>query len=77
MSWLNIVTEGFLITRSEDSVKDLAIALADLEKGEVQKQRGDYNVRQSVIGQPLNLADLCSNIPICHNKIEYLNALLI
>ena len=47
----NIVKEGFLITRSVDSVKDLAIALADLEKGEVQRQRGDYNVRQGVIGQ--------------------------
>ena len=73
----NIVKEGFLISRSVDSVKDLAIALADLEKGEVQRQRGDYNVRQGVIGQPLTLADLCSNIPVCHNKIEYLNALLI
>ena len=46
----NIVKEGFLITRSVDSVKDLAITLADLEKGGVQKQRGDYNVRQGVIG---------------------------
>ena len=73
----NIVKEGFLITRSVDSVKDLAITLADLEKGEVQKQRGDYKIRQDVIGHSLTLADLCSNIPVCHNTIEYLNALLI
>ena len=32
----NIVKEGFLITRSVDSVKDLAIALTGLKKGEVQ-----------------------------------------
>ena len=33
----DIVKEGFLITRSVDSIKDLAISLADPETGEVQR----------------------------------------
>ena len=66
----DIVKEGFLITRSVESIKDLAIALADPESGEVPRKRGDYNTRQGVIGQPLTEADLCSNIPVCHSKIR-------
>ena len=67
---LDIIRQGFYITRSVEAITDLALALTDDVTGEIPKKKGDYSVRQGIVGVPITKADLCKNIPVCHSKIN-------
>ena len=67
---LETIEAGFMIERSVESLKELALSLMDPDTGDVMKKRSDYATRQGVCGQPLTEMDLTKNIPICHSKIR-------
>ena len=66
----DVIKDGFLISRSVQSISELAISLADPVSGEIPRKKGDYSTRQGIIAKPITTADLCSNIPVCHSKIR-------
>ena len=66
----DVIKDGFLISRSVQSISELAISLADPVSGEIPRKKGDYSTRQGVIAKHITTADLCSNIPVCHSKIR-------
>jgi len=65
-----VISSGFLITRSTQSLRDLAIALEDSETGEIPRSRNDYTTRTGITAQPITQANVTENIPICHAKIR-------
>ena len=67
---LETIEAGFIIERSVESLKELALSLTDPDTGDVTKKRSDYATRQGVCGQPITEMDLTKNIPICHSKIR-------
>ena len=65
-----VIETGFVINRSIESLKDLALSLADPETGEVVTHKGDYETRQGLCDHPITESDLTKNIPVCHSKIR-------
>ena len=66
-----IIQDGFVIERSLEGVRDLALSLTSEDTGAVVKKRGDYAVRQGVCGVPITTeSDLTKSIPVCHSKIR-------
>ena len=65
-----VVEAGFLITRSVESMTELAHSLTDPATGEIIKKKGDYKTRQGLCGVPITQSDLTKNIPVCHSKIR-------
>ena len=65
-----IIERGFLINRSLESNKDIALSLMDVDSGEVIRKKADYATRQGVCGLPITETDLTKNIPVCHTKIR-------
>ena len=70
---LETIEAGFMIERSVESLKELALSLMDPDTIDVMKKRSDYATRQGVCGQPITEMDLTKNIPICHSKIRSFN----
>lgn len=67
----DIVQNGFVIERSLEGIRDLALSLTSDETGEVMRKKGDYATRQGVCGVPLtDESDLTKIIPVCHSKIR-------
>ena len=64
---LEVIKDGFIIERSVESMRELALALVDKE---VQNKR-DRAVRQGICGEANTEADLTKNIPVCHSKISF------
>ena len=65
-----IIEEGFLIDRSIESIRDLALSLVDPDSGEIVKKKGDYKTRTGVCGVPITTSDITKHIPVCHSKIR-------
>ena len=65
-----IIETGFCINRSIQSIKDLALSLAEPETGEIPRKKGDYLVRQGITNVPITDSDITRNIPVCHSKIR-------
>ena len=66
----DVIKSGFLIDRSVDNVRELALSLCDPDTGEIIKKKGDYSVRQGVCDKPITDSDVTKNIPVCHAKIR-------
>ena len=66
----SVIRSGFMIDRSIDSIKELALSLTDPDTGEVRKKKADYATRQGVCDVPITESDLTKNIPVCHSKIR-------
>jgi hypothetical protein len=64
------ISSGFKITRTIESIHQLALSLQDSESEQIKKLPGDYQERQGVTGIPLTSANLASVIPVCHAKIH-------
>ena len=65
-----VIEAGFLIERSVESMKELAMTLTDPTTGDVIRRRADYETRQGVCGVPITKSDITKNIPVCHSKIR-------
>ena len=65
-----VIEAGFVIKRSIESPKDLAVSLTDPDTGEIVKSKGDYATRQGICDKPITESDLTKNIPVCHSKIR-------
>ena len=48
----------------------MALSLTDEDTGEVVRKRGDYDVRQRVLDEPISMSYISKNIPVCHSKIR-------
>jgi hypothetical protein len=66
----DIISGGFQITRSTESLKDLALALEDSETGLIPRSTNDYHVRSGLTAAPLTSANVTDHIPVCHAKIR-------
>ena len=64
------IQSGFIIERSIEGLKELALSLTDCETGDIMKQKGDYEKRQGICGAPITQTDITKNIPVCHSKIR-------
>ena len=67
---IEIIEAGFLINRTLEGIKDLALSLTNPETGEVNKKTGDYAIRKGICGLPITETDLTTHIPVCHSKIR-------
>ena len=67
---VEVIEAGFIIERSVESMKELAMALTDPATGDVIRRRADYETRQGVCGVPITESDITKNIPVCHSKIR-------
>ena len=56
------ISEGFVIERDVQGIRDLALSLTDEETGEIKKKKGDYSTRQGVCGVPITESDLTKSI---------------
>ena len=66
---LEVIEKDFTIDRSIESVRDLALSLADPDTGDIPKTKLDYKKRQGICDLPITHSDLTKNIPVCHAKI--------
>ena len=66
----NKICAGFQITRSVETLKDLALALEDPETGEIRKRPKDYPTRTGLTAHPITSANVTTHIPVCHSKIR-------
>ena len=66
----SVIQAGFVIDRSIESLKELALSLTDPDTGEIIKKKADYAVRKGVCDVPITESDLTKNIPVCHSKIR-------
>ena len=66
----SVIEKGFTIDRSIESLKELALSLADPDTGDIVKEKGDYQTRKGVCDHPITETDLTKNIPVCHAKIR-------
>ena len=66
----DIISGGFLIERSVESLRDIALSLTDPDTGDIIRKKGDYTQRQGVCDVPITESDLTRNIPVCHSKIR-------
>jgi hypothetical protein len=66
----SIISAGFKITRTVESIKELAESLFDHETDEIKKAPGDYQSRQGITGLPITEAELTTVLPVCHAKIH-------
>ena len=66
----DVINNGFVIDRTVESVRDLALSLTDIDTGKIVKKKGDYSTRQGVCDLPITESDLTKNIPVCHSKIR-------
>ena len=62
--------KDFTIDRSIQSVRDLALSLADPDTGDIPKTKSDYKRRQGICDLPITHSDLTKNILVCHAKIR-------
>ena len=67
---VDVIENGFVIDRSVETVKELALSLTDPDTGEVVRKKADYKTRQGVCDQPITESDITKNIPVCHAKIR-------
>jgi hypothetical protein len=78
---LAIIASGFKITRTVQSIQELALSLTDPDSDQIRKLPGDYAVRQGITGTPLTTADVTKTLPVCHSKIQtfdwFVNRLLV
>ncbi len=65
-----LITAGFKITRSVESIRDLALSLYDPESEEIKRAPNDYEQRQGITGLPITTADVTTVLPVCHAKIH-------
>ena len=72
---IQVIDEGFVIDRSLQSIRHIALALADPDTGEVVRKKGDYSTRQGVFSLPNTSLELTNNIPVCHAKMRSLSLL--
>ena len=61
---IQVIDEGFVIDRSLQSIREIALALADPDTGEVLWKKGDYSTRQGVCILPITSLELTNNIPV-------------
>ena len=66
----DIISGGFLIERSVESLRDIALSLTDPDTGDIIRKKGVYTQRQGVCDVPITESDLTRNIPVCHSKIR-------
>jgi hypothetical protein len=66
----NTISEGFQITRTTQSLRDLALSLEDPETGEISRSRNDYSIRSGTTATPITVANVTEHIPVCHAKIR-------
>ena len=65
------IEDGFLIDRTLEGIRDLALSLANPSNPEeIRKRKGDYETRQGVCGLPITETDVTINIRVCHSKIR-------
>ena len=69
MTWVCSMA-GFVIERDVQGIKDLALALADEETGDVVRGKGNYFARHGICGLPITEKYMTKNIPVCHSKIR-------
>ena len=76
-----VISSGFKITRSVESIQQLALSLTDPDSEQIKKLPGDYAVRQGITGTPITTADVTKTLPVCHSKIQtfdwFVNSLLV
>jgi len=76
-----VISSGFKITRTVESIQHLALSLNDPDSEQIKKHPGDYAVRQGITGTPLTTADVTKTLPVCHSKIQtfdwFVNHLLV
>ena len=66
----SVISAGFSIDRSVESISELALSLTNPDTGDVVKKRADYEDRAGICGQPITEQDLTKIIPVCHSKIR-------
>lgn len=66
----DIIASGFQITRSTNSLRDLALALEDPETGDISRVQNDYNIQSGLTAAPITSANVTEHIPVCHSKIR-------
>jgi len=66
----SVIRGGFKITRTVESITELAKTLFDPETEEIKKTPGDYQRRQGITGLPITGAELTTVLPVCHAKIH-------
>ena len=64
------ITTGFPITRSIESITELANSLLDTSTGQIAIKPKDYEKRQGITGIPKTTDDLTKIIAVCHSKIH-------
>ena len=62
------IGDGFIIDRSIENLRELALSLTDPDSGDIQKKKGDYETRQGVCDMPITESDITKHIPVCHAK---------
>ena len=67
---VDVIENGFVIDRSIESIRELALSLTDPDTGDVVRKKADYQKRQGICDQPITESDLTKNIPVCHAKIR-------
>jgi hypothetical protein len=65
-----VISSGFKITRTVESIQQLALSLTDPDSEQIKKIPGDYAIRQGITGIPLTTADVTKTLPVCHSKIQ-------
>ena len=64
------ISAGFPITRSIQTIAELAHALLNPSTGQITVKPKDYAIRQGITGIPKTSDDLTKIIAVCHSKIH-------
>ena len=74
---LSQIAMGFKISRTLDSLHQLALNLLDPETEEIPKSSGDYATRQGLTARPIvTVSDVTNTLPVCHSKIQTIDWVL-
>ena len=65
-----IILAGFKITRSVETIAEVALELTNPVNNTIMKSSGDYERRQGITGVPITSAKLTTVLPVCHAKIQ-------